>query len=65
MSMINAEAFHQGHPGGYQGQRNQEQGALVSQIQALFSFPSSRIYIIFGNYFGDCPVVKIGRILLC
>jgi len=50
----------QGHPEDDQGQGNQEQGALASHIQALFSLPSSCIYIDWGNHFGDGPAVMIG-----
>jgi len=38
---------------------------LISQIQALFSLPSSPIYLDLGNRFGDGPMVMIGRALLC
>ena len=55
----------QGHPEDNQGQGDQDQGALNGQIQTLFSFTSSRVYIVLGNQFGDDPMVMIGRVLLC
>jgi len=54
------EAWPQGHPKDDQGQGNQEQEALASQIQALFSFLNFRIYTDLGNHFEDGPVVMIG-----
>ena len=55
-----ARAYPQGHLKVYQGQGNQEQGSLTSQIQALFSLPSCSIYTNLGNHFGDGRVVMIG-----
>ena len=55
-----AGAYPQGYLKGDQGQGNQEQGALTSQIQALFSLPSCSIYTNLGNHFGDGRVVMIG-----
>jgi len=62
---VDAGACPQGHPEDDQGQGNKEQGALTSQIQALSSLPSSRIYTDLGNHFGDGPVVMIERVLIC
>ena len=62
---VNAGAFPQGPPLGYQGQGSPEQRVLTSQIQALFSHLNSRIYIDLGNQFGDGSMVMIGQVLLC
>ena len=58
-------AFPQGPPVGHQCQGNLAQGASIGHIQALFCLLSSRIYTDLGNQFGDRPMVKIGRVLLC
>jgi len=62
---VDVGACPQGHVEDGQGQRSQEQGSLASQIQALFSFPSSSIYTDFENHFKDGPVVMIRHVLLC
>jgi len=62
---IDVGACPQGYPEADQGQGNKELGALTSQIQALFSLPSSRIYTNLGNHFVDGFVVMINRVILC
>jgi len=57
---VDAGACPQGYSEDDQGQRDQEQGALTNQIQALFSFPSSHICTVLDNHFGDDPMVMIG-----
>jgi len=38
-------------------QKGQQQEALPSQIQALFSFLNSQINIVFGSNFRDDPMI--------
>ena len=46
---VDAGACPQGHPGDDQGQGDQDQRALNSQIQALFPFPSFQVCTILEN----------------
>jgi len=60
-----ARPYPQGHPEDSQGEGDPKQRAFNAQIQALFSFPNSRVCIVLGNQFGDDLTVMIGQVLLC
>ena len=62
---LDAGAYPQGHLGDNEGQGDQDQGALASQIQVLFSFSSSRVCTVLENQIGDDLKVMIGQVLLC
>jgi len=62
---VDAGAYSQVHLEDNQGQGDQDQGPLNGQIQALVSFPSSRVCTILGDQFRDGLMVMIGRVLLC
>jgi len=62
---VDAGACPQGHPKDNQGQGDEDQEAWNEQIQAPFSFTSSRVCAVLGSQFGETPQVMIEQVLLC